>query len=74
MRHLVDVVVADDSVEDCVKSVEEFNHLDGFAVGRDGGEAHDVTEVNGHAVKMLRLNYATNFQGLSHRPEARTGA
>lgn len=67
-------MVADDSVKDRVEIVEEVDHLDGFAVGWDGGEAHDVAEVNGHAVKMLWFDYAANFQSLGHTPEGRTWA
>lgn len=70
-QHLVDVVVADNRVKDGVEIVEEVDHLDGFTVGRDGGEAHDVAEVNGHAAKMLWFDYAANFQSLGHRPEGR---
>lgn len=72
MQHLVDIVVADDSIKDCVEIVEEVDHLNGLAVGRDGGEAHNVAEVNGHAAKVLWFDYAANFQSLGHRPEGRT--
>lgn len=66
---LVDVVVADDGVKDGVEVVEEVHHLDGLAVGWDGGEAHDVAKVNGHAAEMLRFHDAAHFQSLGHRPE-----
>lgn len=71
-KHLVDVVVANDGIKDRIESVKELNHLNGFTVGRDGGEAHDVAEVNRHAVKMLWFNSAANFKSLGHGPEERT--
>lgn len=74
MQHLVDVMVADDSIKDRVEIIEEVDHLDGFAVGWDGGEAHDVAEINGHAVKVLRFDCAANLQSLGHGPEGRTRA
>lgn len=61
-------MVSDDGVKDGVEVVEEVDHLDGLAVRRDGGEAHNVAEVERHAVKVLRLHGAAHFQNLGHRP------
>lgn len=62
-------MVSYDGVEDRVEVIEQVDHLDGFAVGRDGGEADDVAEIKRHAVEMLGLDCAADLQSLSHRPE-----
>ena len=36
-----------------VKVVEHVDHVQWVAGGRDAGELHDVTEQNGHLVKLL---------------------
>ena len=69
MPHLVDVVVSYDGIKDSVEVVEQIDHLDGLAVGWDGGEADDVAEVNRHTVKMLRFDGPAHLQSLGHGPE-----
>lgn len=68
--HLVDVVVTEHSVKQRVEVVEQVDHLDGVTEGGDGGETHDVTEVDGHLVKILWLHCATGLESLCHRSEA----
>lgn len=46
--YLVDVVGVDARVEAHVQVVEHFHHLQRCAGSRDGGEAHDVGEEDGH--------------------------
>lgn len=46
--YLVDVVGVDACVETHVEVVEHLHHLKRIAGRRDGGEAHDVREKNGH--------------------------
>lgn len=56
MAHLVDVVQGNDGVEEAVEVVEQVDHLDGFAESRDGGEPHNVAEVQRDLGEMLRLH------------------
>ena len=70
-QHLVDVVVSYDGVKHSVEVVEQVDHLDGLAVGWDGGEADDVAEVNRHAFKMLWFDGPAHLQSLGHGPEER---
>lgn len=64
---LVDVVVGEHGVKQSVEVVEKVDHLDGIAERGDGCEAHNVTEVDGHLVKVLRLHCGAGLQSLRHR-------
>lgn len=48
LRYLVDVVGIDACVEAHVEVVEHLHHLKRSTGRRDGGEANDVGEKNGH--------------------------
>lgn len=67
-EHLVDVVVVEDAVEVLVDVVEHVHHLHGRAVVAEGGEAHDVTEVDGDLVVQLGLHATRLLQRAHHRP------
>jgi hypothetical protein len=54
--YLVHVVCVYGGVERGVQIVQEIHDLHGRAHGRDGGEAHDVAERDGHLGKALRVN------------------
>lgn len=54
--YLVDVVGVDARVEAHVQVVEHLHHLQGGAGSRDGGEAHDVGEEDGHLGRNERGN------------------
>ena len=54
-RYLVDVIGVDARVEAHVEVVEHLHHLQRSAGRRDGGEAHDVREKNGHLEQNLVL-------------------
>lgn len=69
ITHLVDVVQSDDGIEERVEVVEEVDHLDGVAESRDGGEAHDVAEVQRDLTEMLGFDGFARLQRLSHGPE-----
>lgn len=51
--HFVNVKVLDNGVETRVKIVEQIDHLQRRALGRQAGEAHDVTEVDCHLIVRL---------------------
>lgn len=59
---------SDDGIEECVEVVEQVDHLDGIAESWDGGEAHDVTEVQRDLAEMLGLHWLARLQRLGHRP------
>lgn len=67
--HLVDIMQSNDSIKECVEVIEQVDHLDGFAESWDGGEAHDVTEVQSDLAEMLGFDGLACLQCLSHRPE-----
>lgn len=69
--HLVHVVVVDDAVEAFVDVVEHVHHLHRGAVLAQGGETHDVTEIDGHLLVQLWLHHAALLQALHHGPEER---
>lgn len=51
--YLVNVKVLDDRVEGGVEIIEKVDDLQGRALGTEGGEADDVTEVDGDVVVRL---------------------
>jgi len=53
---LVDVVVADDGVEERVQVVEQVDDLKGSTLGRQSREADDVREVDRHALVLFRYH------------------
>lgn len=69
LSDLVDVMVTEHSVKQSVEVIEKVDHLDGITEGGDGGETHNVTEVDCHLVKVLWLHCGTGFQSLCHRAE-----
>lgn len=56
--YLVDVVGVDARVEAHVQVVEHLHHLQRRAGSRDGGEAHDVGEEDGHLDRNKRGKFA----------------
>ena len=66
--YLVHIVGFYGGVKHGVEVVEEGDDLHGRAHGGDGGEAHDVAEVDSHLLKRLRLHRLPAHQALRHRP------
>ena len=66
LHYLIHVVDVDGGVEHRVEVVEQIDHLHGRAHGRDGGEADDVAEVDGHLVEALRLHALARLQVVRH--------
>lgn len=71
-QYLVDVMVVHDAVEALVDVIEHVHHLHGRAVLAQGGEAHNVAEVNRHLIVELRFHHAGLLQALHHRPTEET--
>lgn len=69
MRYLIDIVMVEDAVKVLVDVVEHVDHLHGRAVVAEGGETHDVAEINSHLLKQLRLHSAGLLQGTHHWAE-----
>lgn len=63
-------MITEHGVKQRVEVIEQVDHLDGVTEGGDGGETHDVTEVDGHLVKKLWLHGAASLESLCHRSEA----
>jgi len=55
-------MVVEDAVKVLVDVVEHVHHLDGGAVVAEGGESHNVAEVDGHLLKQLRFHFARLLQ------------
>ena len=60
---------SDDSVKEWVEVIEQVDHLDGLTESWDGGEAHDVAEVERNLLEMLGLDRFAGLQCLGHRPK-----
>lgn len=60
-------MAAQNGIEQRVEVIEQAHHLHGLTQGRDGGETHNVTEVYGDMVKVLRLHGRASFQSFGHR-------
>lgn len=67
LPNLVDIMGADDGVKERVEVIEQVYHFDGLTHGGDGGEAHDVAEVQSHLLKILGLHRCPRLQSLGHR-------
>lgn len=67
--HLVNIMISNNSIKQSVKVIQEVNYFDRFTEGWNGCEAHDVTEVDGDLVKILRLHSATSLEGFCHWSE-----
>lgn len=61
-------MAVEDAVEVFVHVVEHVHHLHGRAVVAEGGEAHDIAEVNGDLVEQLRLHTTRLLQRPHHGP------
>ena len=73
LSDLVDVVVGEHGVEQRVEVVEQVHHLDGVAERGNGGEAHNVAEVDGDLVEVLGLHRGASLQRLRHRADGSIG-
>lgn len=70
---LVNIMTTEHGVKQRVEIIEQVDDLDGVTERGDGGETHDVTEVDGHLVKVLWLHGAPSLQSLGHRSVADRG-
>ena len=68
-NYLVYIMVVQDPVKVLVDVVEHVHHLHGRAVLAQGGEAHDVAEVDRHLIKQLWFHTARLLQGTHHWAE-----
>lgn len=66
--HLIHVMAAQNSIKQRVEVIEQAHYLDGLTQSCDGSKPHDVTEVNGNLVKVLRFHSHPHFQSFGHRP------
>lgn len=73
IRHLVHVEVLYDGIETRVEIVEQVDHLQRSAFRAQRREAHDVTEVNCHAVVSLGHHGLSQNQLAGHGPTKRIG-
>ena len=62
-------MVVKDAVKVLVDVIEHVNHLHGGAEVAEGGESHNVTEINGHLLKQLRLHSTCLLQWTHHWAE-----
>lgn len=62
-------MVVEDAVKVLVDVVEHVHHLHGGAVVAEGGEAHNVAEIDGHLLKQLWFHSARLLQGTHHWAE-----
>lgn len=51
LKYLVDIMVVKDAVKVLVDVVEHVDHLHGGAVVAEGGESHNVAEIDAHLLK-----------------------
>lgn len=70
--HLVNIMVSKNSIKQRVKVIQKVNHFNGFTEGWNGCETHNVIEVDGHLVKILRFHSATSLEGFCHWTETPT--
>ena len=59
-------MIVDGGVKHGVEVIEEVHHLHGSGVCRDGGEAHDVGEVDCDVTERLSLHSVAQLQVLCH--------
>lgn len=62
-------MVVEDVVKVFVDVVEHVDHLHGSAVVAEGGESHDVAEVDGHLFEQLWFHFARLLQWTHNRAE-----
>lgn len=62
-------MVVKDAVKVLVDVIEHVDHLHGGAVVAEGGESHNVAEINGHFLKQLWLHSACLLQWAHHWAE-----
>lgn len=67
--YLIDIMMVEDAVKVLVDLVEHVDHLHGGAVVAEGGESHNVTEIDGHLLKQLWLHFARLLQRTHHWAE-----
>lgn len=60
--YLIHIVMVQNAVKVLVDLVQHVYHLHGGAVVTEGGEAHDVAEIDGHLLKQLGLHSACLLQ------------
>ena len=60
-RYLVDLVLFNDVIEECVKVIEEVYHLYCRALRGQSSEVNHVREINCHLFEHLWLNAVTGF-------------
>lgn len=58
-----------DGIKVCVEVIEQVDHLDGFAEGRDGRETHDVAEVQRDLAEVFRYDGFACLERYGHGPE-----
>lgn len=60
---------SNDGIKETVEVIEQVDHFDGLAQCGDGGEAHNVTEVQRDVIEVFRFDGLACLQRLSHGPE-----
>lgn len=58
-----------DGIKVRVEVIEKVDHLNGFTESRDGGETHDVAEVQRDLAEVFWYDRFACLQCLGHRPE-----
>lgn len=66
LSYLVDIMVIKNAVKVLVDFVEHIDHLHGGAVVAEGGESHNITEIDGDLLKQLWLHTPRFLQGTHH--------
>lgn len=69
---LVDIMVAEYSIKQCVEVIQKINHFNGITERGDGGETHNVAEVDCHLIEVLWLHCGASLESLSNRTGRRT--
>lgn len=59
--------MVDGGIKGRVEVIQQIYDLEGCGVGRDGGEAHDVREVDGDLLKFLWGDGHPQLKLISHR-------
>lgn len=62
-------MLANDGIKEGIKVIEQVHNLNRLTEGRDGGETHNVTEVEWSVIEPLWLDWLPHLKGLGHRPE-----
>lgn len=53
-HYLINSIVVDGGIKCCVEIIEEVHNFKWCGVCRDGGEANNVREIDGHFLKLFR--------------------